>query len=361
MATIEKRQNGDGTVTFRVKVRLRGHPAQNASFSRLTDAKRWATQTEAAMREGRHFKTVEARRHTVSELIDRYDKDIVSGKVGRTKGVYPPILMWWREEIGFKTLADITPALIVSCRDKLSETRQPATVQKYMVIMGHAFNLAVREWNWLEINPFSKVSKPSLPRGRTRFLSDDERGRLLSACRASSNPLLYPVVVLALSTGMRQAEIMNLYWREPQNPPHGAWGVVHLIDGKIILHSTKNGDRRVVPLVGHSAECLKGLVRHINTDLLFPSPHTPKPGKSIKPIDLRTPWETALRRAEVSDFRFHDLRHSCASYLTMNGASMAEVAEVLGHKTLAMVKRYSHLSEAHTTAVVRKLDERLFQ
>jgi integrase len=81
---------------------------------------------------------------------------------------------------------------------------------------------------------------------------------------------------------------------------------------------------------------------------------------SAKPIDLRTPWETALKNAGIEDFRFHDLRHSAASYLAMNGASLAEIAEVLGHKTLQMVRRYAHLSEAHTTNVVASMNEKIF-
>jgi integrase len=77
-------------------------------------------------------------------------------------------------------------------------------------------------------------------------------------------------------------------------------------------------------------------------------------------MDLRAPWKAALKAAEIKDFRFHDLRHSAASYLAMNGASLAEIAETLGHKTLQMVKRYSHLSEAHTAKVISQLDQRIF-
>ena len=96
-------------------------------------------------------------------------------------------------------------------------------------------------------------------------------------------------------------------------------------------------------------------VRRIDTDLVFPSSIHPD-----QPVDLRAPWEAALKRAEITDFRWHDLRHSTASYLAMNGATLAEIAEVLGHKTLAMVKRYAHLSEAHTAKVVSRMIERLF-
>jgi integrase len=96
-------------------------------------------------------------------------------------------------------------------------------------------------------------------------------------------------------------------------------------------------------------------VKRIDTPLLFPGRV-----RQDKPIDLRTPWKGALAAAEIEDFRFHDTRHSAASYLAMNGASLAEIAEVLGHKTLQMVKRYAHLSEVHTAGVVARMNESIF-
>jgi len=191
----------------------------------------------------------------------------------------------------------------------------------------------------------AKVTRMREPRGRVRFLSDDERNRLLKACQDSPNPYLYAVVVLALSTGMRSGEIMGLTWDD-----------VDLNQGRAILHETKNGERRVVSLGGKALELLKvhARIRRLDTALLFP-------GKNpAKPMDLRAPWLAALKAAEIEDFRFHDLRHSAASYLAMNGASLAEIAEVLGHKTLQMVKRYSHLSEAHTANVVARMNQAIF-
>lgn len=356
MAYIEKRTTADGSVSYRVQVALKGHPRQSASFERLTDAKRWASSTESAIREGRHFRTSESKRHTLGDLIDRYTRDVLP-KRPRQIRVQVAHFAWWKAELGAYLLADVTPAMIAEARDRLArEGRAPATVVRYMAALSRAFTVAIKEWGWLESAPTAKVEKPSLPHGRVRFLSDDERARLLDACRASSNPMLYPVVVLALSTGMRKSEVMNLCWCEPKNPPRDAWGVVHLDAGRIILHETKNGERRTVPLVGHAAECLRELakVRRLDTDRVFPA------ANPANAIDLRTPWETALKAAGIADFRFHDLRHSTASYLAMNGASLAEIAETLGHKTLQMVKRYSHLSEAHTAGVVSRMNERIF-
>jgi integrase len=112
-------------------------------------------------------------------------------------------------------------------------------------------------------------------------------------------------------------------------------------------------------LTGHAFEEIEKLskVRRIDTHLLFPNTNN---GEKARPYEIRKSWNTALRKAEIENFRFHDLRHATASYLAMNGASLSEIAEVLGHKTLQMVKRYAHLSEAHTTGVVRAMNKKMF-
>lgn len=356
MATIEKRTSSDGETSYRVKVRLKGFPVQSATFERLTDAKKWAQQTESAIREGRHFKTSEAKRHTLAELIDRYCRDVLPSKPKIARDQTQQ-LAWWKEEIGSYALADVTPSLLAECRDKLgreitvrNKPRSPASVVRYMAALSAAFTTAVKEWGWVEDSPMRKVTKPREPRGRVRFLSDDERSRLLQACKESTNPYLYTVVVLALSTGMRQGEIMSLTWDD-----------VDLNQGRAILHETKNGERRAVAITGHALELLRelGKVRRIDCNLLFPGKQNALQ-KVQKSMDLRTPWETAVKKAELQDFKFHDLRHSAASYLAMNGASLAEIAEVLGHKTLAMVKRYAHLSEGHTARVVSSMNDKIF-
>lgn len=360
MASIQGRKDGNGKVRYRVQIRLKGHPTESATFDRKTDAKRWAQQTESAIHEGRHFKSAESKKHTLGELLERYKSNVLAyqPKKKRDQTVQ---LNWWKVFAGDYLLKDITPALITEGRDTLlreipnkkigdkivaGKPRSNATVVRYMAALSHALNIAVKEWSWLESNPVQKVSKPKEPRGRVRFLSDVERKALLKVCKASENKLLYPVVVMALSTGMRYGEIMSLAWED-----------VDTNMGRIILHETKNDERRSVPLTGHALEVVKQhiKVRRLNTSLLFPSKIDPS-----KPMDLRAPWLASLKQAEIEDFKFHDLRHSAASYLAMNGASLAEIAEVLGHKTLQMVKRYAHLSEAHTASVVASMNEKIF-
>jgi integrase len=354
MATIETRRSADGTTGYRAKVRLRGFPSQSATFERKTDAKEWAKQTEASIREGRYFKTAEAKKHTIADFIDRYLREIEKKNPKRFVDV-KKLLNWWKQEIGSYLLSDLTRALIIEQRDKLLNStgrkgskanRSPATVNRYMVALGHALTIAANEWEWIHENPMRKISKLLEPRGRVRFLDDEERTQLLEACKTSTSPYLHTLVVLALSTGARHGELINLRWRD-----------VDWQRRVITLHDTKNKDRRLLPLAHYALQLMEAhsKVRNIASDLVFPSP-----SNSQRPWDSRSAWEVALKRANIDNFRFHDLRHSCASYLAMNGASLAEIAEVLGHKTLQMVKRYAHLSEAHTAKVVQSMNERIF-
>lgn len=350
MASIRKRTAKDGTVSHRVEVRLKGFPAQRATFRRLTDARKWAINTESAIREGRYFKTTEARKHTLGDAITRYRETVLPTKPKARKKQLA-LLASWDAKIGSRTLADVSPALIGQCRDELlagttkrGTKRAPATVVRYLAALSNVLTAAVKEWEWLEDTPMRKVRKPTEPRGRVRYLFDEERAALLMACRGSNNPYLYPAVVLALSTGMRKGELMTLTWPDVDIP-----------GGRITLHETKNGERRVVPLVGHAVDVVRIIPRRIDTPLLFPGKV-----KRDKPIDLRTSWRAALESAEITNFRWHDLRHSAASYLAMNGATLAEIAEVLGHRTLQMVQRYAHLSEAHTAGVVERMNNRIF-
>ncbi|MDP3332606.1 MAG: site-specific integrase [Methylococcaceae bacterium] len=349
MATITKRQDANGKPYYTTQVRLKGYPAQTATFKRLTDAKKWAQDTESAIREGRHFKTSEAKKHSVEQMLDRYCLEYLPNNKKKTYSVKEQSerksrLDWWSKNIGHYLLADITPPIINEHVGKMTQSN--ATISKYIKNLSHAFSIAVKEWGWLEDNPAKKVTSPELPRGRVRFLDDDERAKLLTACQQSSNKQLYLCVILALSTGMRQGELMNLRWPD-----------VNLKDGFLILHETKNGERRRVPLAGHGLELLHehAKIRRLDTQLLFPGTIHPE-----KPIDLRRPFETALMAAEITNFKWHDLRHCTASYLVMNNASLAEIADILGHKTLQMVKRYAHLSDGHVSNVVASMNAKIF-
>ena len=349
MATIEQRRSKDGQQVYRVKVRRKGTPPLTATFSKISEAKKWAQVNEGAVLEGRHFTTREAKRHTLAEMIDRYIRDILPHKSPSSIYMQTLQLTWWKQHLHQYALADITPALIAEHRDRLargeSVSRANSTVNRSLAALSHAFTIAVKEWGWLDDSPLRKVRKPKEPRGRVRYLSDDERLRLLEECNASRNSRLCMVVVLALSTGARSMEILNLRWQD-----------IDFQRQVITLHKTKNGEHRVLPLAGLALDLIRHRAhnRRTDTELVFPR------ARGTKPMSIREAWEHAVKRAGITNFRFHDLRHTFASYLAMNGASLLEIAEALGHKTLSMVKRYAHLSEAHTAGVVARMNQAIF-
>lgn len=350
MANIEKRINDDGSTSYRVKIRLKGHTPESATFARLTDAREWAKKIESDMKAGRHFGS--SKRHTLSEVLDRYEASEKYGNLKSSDAVKPR-LDWWRAQHGYTLLSNLTPDVIAKARDALKATpkqrgggvRSCADVNRTLAALSSACAFAVKELGWLERNPLERVSKGAESKGRVRFLDETELPRFLKVCRESSNDSLYLAIVLSLTTAGRQSEVMGLRW--PQ---------IDLKARTALLGDTKNGDARVLPLSGEAIGLLveRAKVRSLTDDRLFPP--TAEAKKSPY-LDLRAAFSAALKAAEIMDFHWHDLRHTAASYLAMAGISPLEIAKILGHRTMAMVARYSHLSNARVIALGDALAE----
>lgn len=351
MATIRKR--GD---KYHVQVRLKGYKPETASFERLSDAKEWASKTETEIRSGKHFG--QSKRHTFNDLFEEYlphAKDI-------------PRLTYWHQTFKNLRLTEITTLRINKEINKLltedtarfstpatgdptldaqrkKVKRSGATVNRFIAALSSCLSHGVKI-EWIERNPCERVNKQKENSGRCRFLDEEtELPRLLDECR--KHPTLYLAVVLSLTTGARQEEIMSL-----------RWGQIDFKRKIITLEKTKNGSKRAIPLVGEAYELLqiRSKIRDLSDDRIFPPS---KLAKKSDYIDLRQPWEVARENAGIMDFRWHDLRHTAASYLVMNGVSLVEVAKILGHRTLAMVLRYAHLSPEHVVSTGDKLATRL--
>lgn len=361
MATIRERKDAQGNKSYHVQIRLKGFPPQTRTFDSKTVAKQWAAQVEVDLKAGRYMQRVEAERHTVSEMIDKYRKEVLLTRKPQREADQGRVLDWWSSRLGAYSLAELTPALIGSCRDELASTATPsgkpraaATVVRSLATFSHVLSVTVKEWQWLETSPMSRVAKPRINNERVRHLSDDERDRLLAAAARSTNRYLYVIVVIAISTGMRYSELMHLRWRDITLPEQES------NYGLILLNRTKNGERRGVPLTGLALQEIKRLNDiHANKRtgrakpdaLLFPSDRAPD-----QPINIHSAWDIARRRAGIEDFRFHDLRHTTASYLAMGGATAPEIAEILGHRTLNMVKRYAHFGKDHIASVLTRVN-----
>lgn len=384
MAVIRERKSASGVKSYHVQVRIRGFPPQTQTFKSKTLAKEWAALTETDLKAGRLLPRVIAERHTVSDLLTRYRKEVLPLKKAKFIRDQTVHLDWWEAKLGRYSLAQLNSNVIGQARIALStepigkksvkvqikdakgntitktvqedRVRAPATVVRYMGALSHALNTAVNEWGWIDKSPMIGVRKPKVDNERRRFLSDEEIQRVLTVAKGSENRFLYTVVLLALSTGMRLTEIMSLRWRNVLVEDGADMGL-------LVMEKTKNGDARTSPLAEDAFKAvmvLRDKARKDNADrvpanqLLFPSDTVEN-----KPVEIRKAWETCRKRAELDDFRFHDLRHTAGSLLAMSGASTREIAEVLGHKTMAMAKRYSHLTQKHLGSVVANMNQRL--
>ncbi len=226
--------------------------------------------------------------------------------------------------------------------DLLNKELKPATANKHISILKAMFTKAT-DWNMVEEETLKRVRKVKLLKEnnkRLRYLSKDECRELVNACDAH----LRPIVITALNTGMRKSEILNL-----------TWDTVDLKHGFILLDVTKNDERREIPINATLRSTFTGLTRRLDTPHVFYDPYTGKPYKSFK-----RSFKTALRRAKIHDFRFHDCRHTFSSHLVMAGVDLTTVSRLLGHKTLTMTLRYSHLAPAHMKNAVDVLDRALF-
>lgn len=345
---------------FHVQVRMAGFPARTASFATRRLAERWAKTIEAEMIEGKHFRNVEARRRTVAEAIDRYVREELPKKIDNSPAGR---LAWWRERIGHLKLAVITPALIAEYRGKLETEpyvrakphlkhsilrgqkapeypRSAGTVRHYLNALSGVLTVARREWRWISHNPFDGVSRPGPGRKSVRFLSEEERTRLLA--QTAKAPQLHTFVVLALSTAARAGELWNLNWSD-----------VDLKDGRLLLRKTKNGQPRTAWVHGEALRLLTehGKVRRLHDERVFVSAM----GKRYR---YHEPFVAACEAAGVSSFTFHGLRHSAATYLAREGATEQQLKAIGGWKS-NVVSRYVHLAAEDARAVLQRMNNKI--
>ncbi len=346
MATITKTPTGK----WKAIIRRKGWPTTSKTFRVKRDAEDWARSIEDEMVRRLYVNRAPAERMTVSEALERYLEEITPTKKLSTQSGERRKAKHLFKELGDLALAAVTPKVVASYRNKrLGEGKSNNTVRLELALLSHLYNVANREWEiGLTYNPVAGIRKPSPGEGRNRRLLADEEERLLHACDAHSNPFLGWIVRIALTTGMRRGEILSL--RRDQ---------VDLNRRVIRLEETKNGAARTVPLTRDAEEVFKEVLAHpvrlIDTDLLFPG----EPGHDGKrrPYQIDPAWQRALRKVGIKELRFHDLRHEAVSRLVEIGLSDQEVAAISGHKTMQMLRRYTHL---RAEDLVGRLDS-LFQ
>ena len=333
MAAIQKIIRKKGFV-YRVQIRRLNSKIISKTFATKKLAQQFASRLESDRQSLLAFGGLTSTSVTLKVLIERYLKDEYSGihlKEQQSK------LKFWLSAIGDKPLSEVVTTDISLSLDGLSKNFSNATVNRYKAAISVVFSYACRQYG-LPINPVKNIRSKPENNERIRFLSDDERARLFKACKASQWSKLHLLVLMAITTGARKSELLNLTFSDIDFERQTAY-----------VQTSKNGQPRVLPLTN---EVLAELNKFKSQEarLIFNSELKPD-----RPMCFTKQWKKALVQAEIKDFRYHDLRHSCASLLAQSGASLLEIAEVLGHKQIQVTKRYSHLCIDHKTRLINKV------
>ncbi len=352
MATIVATNSG----TWKAVIRKIGWPTTIKTFRLKKDAEDWARRTEDEMVRGLYIQRAPSERTSVKAAIERYVLEVTPTKRPASQTTELRRAETLKSYFGAYSMAGITPNLIAQFRDtrlagdidKKTGKRRPRaanTVRIELALLSHLFSIAISEWKLgLIYNPVQVVRKPSPAPGRNRRLTLGEETALLAKVDAHSNPMLRWIVRIALETGMRSSEIASL-----------KRGQIDLAHRVVNLAETKNKTSRTVPLTLDATalfkEALANPIRPIDTDLVFFG----EPGRDGKrrPYTFNKIWITLKESVGLKDLHFHDLRHEAVSRFVEGGLGDQEVAAISGHKSMQMLKRYTHLRSA---TLVERLD-----
>lgn len=357
---IFERRSEDGRLMgYQVKIRKKGFPSVSRQFDRLVDAERFALDTLQGMTARTWTDRREAERTTLTDALNRYKREVTAGK----KSAYGEGCLIERlkqTRLAQYSLATIQGADIAAYRDERSAEGAAAnTVRIELALLSHLYTVAASDWGMPLVNPVKQARKPKLPKGRERRLDPrtDENGkneeqRLLDACDRSKSRHIGPIVRLAIETGMRRGEILGLIWEH-----------VDLRHMTAHLPDTKNGDSRTVPLSPAARRVLltlnlpKGLRRSLQGRATRTATELSHAGRGVK-VHRRArrgvvfgigdsgfvhTFSRVCEKAGIAGLHFHDLRHEATSRFFERGLDMMEVASITGHKSLSMLKRYTHL------------------
>jgi integrase len=329
MSSIDKR----GRRSWRARVRVPGHKDKTRSFNTQAEAQEWARITEAQLRSGADTIPDAAAEPTLAQALDWYLEQETPKKKGKEQETRR-IRAWKARELTKLRLSQLTPMHFVEFR-KLREAEGCAgnTIRLDLSLISDLFKTARLDWGmpYLE-NPIALLRKPKQGKGRDRRLSADEAERFERALEACPKKLVRLAVLFAIHTAARQGEILRLRKSD-----------VNFRRRIAIFRDTKNGEDRAVPLSKHALAVLAQVDASSSSPYMFPVTRTV----------ITRAWKRILKHAGIADFRFHDLRHEATTSLFERGLSTMEVQKVTGHKTLAMLLRYTQMDVGH---LVERLD-----
>jgi integrase len=333
LACITKLKNKKG-FTYRAYIRRKGLKPISKVFSTRSLAEQFVKRIEGDRELLLAFGGNKEYQIILSELVDMYLGNEYPGKDIRKQTTR---LQFWVDRYGHKLISEITRTDISRGVYELSNTLSNATVNRYKSAISVVFSFACRQYE-LPDNPVLHI--PSKPENNTkvRYLSNNERNSLFDACKNSTWDRLYLLVLMAVITGARRSELLGLKWSDLDFDINIAY-----------IGNSKNGQPRALPL---TKEVINELSKYIQVShsLIFCSSVDVN-----KSFCFTKSWNRALKQANIQDFRFHDLRHTTASYLAQSGASLLEIAEVLGHKQIQVTKRYAHLCINHKTKLINRV------
>ena len=317
MPTIRKK----GDRQWHVQIRKSGYPVQTKTFTTRSDADKWATIIESEMERGVFVSRTEAEATLLSEVIDRYRREVLPSKRGAASD--ESRLKTLETHFGVYKLAGITSTAVAKFRDERLNSVGPQSVIHEINLLNRVLKAATMDWGIALPGglPTAQVRKPTKPRGRDRRVSQDELDAILEHSESAE---LATIIALAVETAMRRGELAGLTWAN--------------IDlKKCIAHlpKTKTDSPRSVPLSKAAVAALKQFPRNLGEDKVF----------RLQAESISQAFERACEphRANLINLRFHDLRHEATSRLFEKGLNVMEVATITGHKTLDMLKRYTHL------------------
>jgi len=339
MASFRKREG-----KWQARVKRDGFQPIAKTFINKTDAEKWARGIEVEIERGTYEDPRSANRPGTSclnDLINRYLREVTPTK-RNARGERYKLLGWQRQAFAADSVTNLTPSTLAQWRDdQLNRGVAPGTIRNSLAALSAVIRHAALEWGFEDLqNPVMKIKRPAPSKGRTRRLLP---GELEAIRQATESPWLVPIVDLAVETAMRQGELASLKWEHVD------------LDGRTAyLPSTKNGDARTVPLSFGAIAVLRefrgGVIRQISGSVFPIASHAISVAfrRAVARARAAYEGECAAQGDEPNpkhlvNLRFHDLRHEAASRLFERGLDSMEVASVTGHRTLQMLKRYTHL------------------
>ncbi len=329
MATIRKRG-----ARYQVQVRRKDQRPVSKSFLSRADALAWARNAETKADRG-ELAVMHSGLQTVGDLLCRYETQIASKKRAYSAERYMLSLML-RDPLAAEPLATIRTGVIAEWRDRRLARVGAGTFLRHLTVLRHVFEVARKEWGVpLPVNPTVDVRKPKAPLARNRRLKPGEEAALLAACSGCLNPLIEPIIRLALYTGMRRGELLSAHWQhfDPEKRT-------------LLIPMTKNGHPRKVPLDAAALSVIGCLSRSDDGRLL------PLSDEAVK-----LAWKRLIKRARIVDLHFHDLRHEAISRFFERGLTVPEVALISGHRDVRMLFRYTHLKAEDVAARLASVEK----